>query len=396
MPAGRLEVTVTDGLMPQFSMYTTPYYLFDGMKFFMAKLRKKLDMRFGKMLGWNLTLEHFIFLCGATAGIALSAFGAISNFIMGLHAIAVLIPFINLVVDISCVVYSIKTQRWRGAAVLIFLFASFVLFPFLWFTTGGTMSSSLPLIIGLGVVLAIVFDGKLRIFFFFFTLLLYSAFIVIEMYHPNNFVPYPSREAWYMDVLFGFVLSFLASGGLAFFTLHRYNVAKNETEALLQQLETISITDPLTGVFNRRHLMACLDEEMRRAFDNGTPLALCIVDIDHFKHVNDVYGHLCGDEVLKKIAETILRCLGESEIFGRYGGEEFIILFSDFNLSAALQTIQKFNEALQHADWSHGEPITVSCGIGVYKKGLSYSKFLENADANLYEAKKNGRNRVKY
>ena len=347
-----------------------------------------------KIPGQNLPLEHFIFLCGAIAGIVLSAFGAIGNFTMKLNTLAIIIPLVNLVIDIGCVVYSVVTKKWRGAALIVFSFACFVLFPFLWFTTGGTMSSSLPLIIGLGVVLAIIFNGKLRAFFFFSTLFLYSSFILIELHYPNNFVPYPNREAWYLDILLGFTLSFLASGGLAYFTLLRYNSAKRETEELVQQLESISATDPLTRVFNRRHLMVRIDEEMRKSFDDASPLTLCIMDIDHFKRVNDNYGHLYGDEVLIKIAATISSNLSQNEIFGRYGGEEFIILFLNSDLPATLKVIDDLYKALQEIVWQHGEPITVSGGISTYTKGISYSKFLENADTNLYKAKNTGRNRV--
>jgi len=351
---------------------------------------------FNEALGRNLPLEHIIFLCGAIAGIALSAFGVIGNYVMSLNAISVLIPFVNLVVDVSCIVYSIVMKRWQGAAVVAFVFASFVLFPFLWFTTGGTMSSSLPLVIGLGVVLAIVFSGKVRLILFVSTLVLFSAFILIELYHPNNFIPYPSREAWYLDILFGFVMSYLTSGGLAYFTLLRYNAAKREAETLVHKLETLSITDPLTGVFNRRHLMVRLDEEMRKAYDNGNPLTLCIIDVDFFKQVNDNFGHLYGDEVLKTITETIGRCLSEEELLGRYGGEEFLLVFRNSDLAAAQEILNRTMAALRDVDWPQGGPITVSGGVSVYTKGLSYSKFLEQADKNLYKAKSNGRNRIEY
>ena len=281
-------------------------------------------------------MEHIIFICGAAAGMVLSAFGVIGNFAIGLHFISILIPLLNFLVDGACIVYSVVTKRWQGAAAVAFIFACFVLFPFLWFTSGGTMSSSLPLVIGLGVVLAIIFKGKWRIGLFFTTLLVFCSFILVELYVPNIFIPYPSREAWYFDILFGFVMSYLTSGGLAYFTLVRYNAAKREAEELVRQLEWQSITDALTGVFNRRHLMVRLDEEMRRAYDSGAPLALCILDIDRFKHVNDTYGHLYGDEVLKTLAGTISGCLGEGELFGRYGGEEFLIVFSGRDLTAAL------------------------------------------------------------
>ena len=360
----------------------------------MIKARKRFAAFVGKIVGKGLSLQHSIFLRGAIAGMALSAFGVISNLIIGLPFIAVLVPLVNFIIDIACVVYSIVTKRWKGAAIVIYFFASFALFPFLWFTTGGTMSSNLPLIIGLGVVLAIVFQGKVRGVFFFSTLLLYSAFIVIELYYPNNFIPYPSRSVWYMDVLFGFVLSFLASGGVAYFTVNYYNAIKRETEMLMRKLEKSAIIDPLTGVFNRGHLMARIDEEMRKAFDTGESLAICMLDIDHFKNVNDSYGHVYGDEVLVKIASIIAGCLTPNEILGRYGGEEFVVLFPGRDALEAYEMATDFCKILRQTEWPRGKPITISGGISEYTKGLSYSRFLENADSNLYIAKNNGRDRV--
>lgn len=362
----------------------------------MNKVENKFTSVANKLLGQTLTLEHLIFLCGAFAGIVLSLIGVIGNLAMELHLIAIIIPLINLIIDISCVVYSIKTKRWKGAAILVYFFASFVLFPFLWFTSGGTMSSNLPLVIGLGVVLAIVFNGKVRIFFFFATLLLFSTLIMVELYFPNNFIPYPSREAQYTDILIGFVLSYLASGGLAFFTLLRYNAEKKNAEDLVSQLEVTSITDPLTNVYNRRYLMIQIDEEMRSAYDSGKPLSLCILDIDHFKLVNDTYGHLCGDEVLVLLAKTISSNLDKSAMVGRYGGEEFIIIFPNRNIQETIDELNKLYEILKNTEWPNAQQITVSCGVSEYTKGISYSKFLEESDQNLYKAKNNGRNRIEY
>jgi diguanylate cyclase (GGDEF) domain len=349
-----------------------------------------------RIFGKELSLEHLIFLCGSAAGIILSAFGTIGNLVMGLNIISVIIPFINFAVDVSCVIYSVKRKKWRGASVVVFFFATFVLFPFLWFTTGGTMSSSLPLVIGLGVVLAIVFDGKLRIFFVSSALLLYSAFIIYELYFPNNFIPYPDRESMYLDVLFGFVLSFLATCSLAYFTLIRYKAERRKTEMLIVQLEETSYKDSLTKVYNRRHLMVRLDEEMRKSYDSGASLTLCIMDIDDFKKVNDTYGHVYGDEVLVKIAQAISDTLSENEIFGRYGGEEFVVVFVGSDLTDALSSLNRIYAALDNIEWANDDKITASCGISTYTKGVSYSNFLESADAKLYKAKNSGRNRIEY
>lgn len=362
----------------------------------MTKLKKMFSSLMHHARSSNFSIEHIVFLWGAAAGTILSAIGVIGNHAMNLHWLSVVIPLINLVLDVSCGVYSIVTKKWRGAARVVFLFVSFVMFPMLWFTTGGTMSSSLPLIIGLGVVLALIFRGKFRVFIFSATLVLYSTLIIVELYNPGNFIPYPNRESLYIDVLIGFVLSFLASGSIAYYSIERYNAAKSKSEALVQQLETLSVTDVLTGAYNRRHLMVRLDDEMRKAFDSGEQLSLCIIDIDHFKNVNDTYGHVYGDEVLQKTSRTIMDTLGENEIFGRYGGEEFVVIFMNRNVQDALEIVNNCFEALRNINWSHGTPITVSVGMAAYTKGLSYSKFLADADANLYKAKRNGRDRVEY
>ena len=362
----------------------------------MTALNEKLSNFFAKVFKKDLDIRHIIFLYSALAGAVLSSVGAVGNFIMNLPTFSIIIPSINFIVDVVCAVYSIKTKKWKTTAIIVFFFASFVLFPFLWFTTGGTMSSNLPLIIGLGLVLIIVFEGKLRGFFFVSTLALYSAFIILELYHPNIFIPYPTREVWYVDVLIGFVLSFLASGGLAYITLSRHNAAKKNAEGLAKQLETMSYTDQLTGVYNRRFLLASIDEAMRRSFDSRAPLTVCIMDIDHFKIVNDTYGHLYGDKVLAKIAEVISGCISSNEVLGRYGGEEFVILFKNSDLNRSLAIIDNFLSELKNIQWEHGGSITLSLGVNIYSRGISYSKFMEQADANLYKAKNSGRNCVKY
>ena len=362
----------------------------------MTNEQNRIILLIKRLFGDDLSLEHVIFFFGATAGMILSAFGAISNSVLNMHYLTILIPLLNLAVDIICVIFTFITKQWKCAAVVVYSVASFMLFPFLWFSSGGMMSSNLPLIIGLGVVIMVVFKGKMRAFLFFSVLILYSGLIIFELYFPGHYIEYPSVSAKYWDILIGFSLSFLVSGGLAYFSLKRYQASKKEAEELVKKLEQISVTDPLTGIFNRRHLMTRVDEEMRRSFDSGEPLALCILDIDHFKNVNDTYGHIYGDEVLIKVTSAISHNLDENAVFGRYGGEEFVIVFTNSDLEMVRNTIDKFLKTVREIDWPKGDPITLSGGVSVYTKGLSYSKFLENADMNLYKAKNNGRDRIEY
>jgi diguanylate cyclase (GGDEF)-like protein len=162
------------------------------------------------------------------------------------------------------------------------------------------------------------------------------------------------------------------------------------------KLVRLSLTDALTGLYNRRFLSASIDEEMRLAYDTGSQLTLCILDIDHFKEVNDTYGHEYGDEVLFNIAQIMEASLTDGEIFGRYGGEEFVILFPGKTPAEALPTVRALGDHVRTHGWSHGKPVTLSGGLSSYVKGISYSNFVEAADKNLYIAKREGRDRIIY
>ena len=188
----------------------------------------------------------------------------------------------------------------------------------------------------------------------------------------------------------------LAAGLLIILSVVEQEVmeSKREADHLVRKLETVSLTDSLTGIYNRRFLTSKVDEEMRRSYDDGQPLSLCMIDIDYFKAINDTHGHVYGDKVLIKVAEIISEHLDEDDVFGRYGGDEFLIVFKNNTIDAALAKIHKFMDQIRETEWAHGETVTLSCGLGSYTKGIYYSNFLENVDRHLYRAKENGRNQV--
>jgi diguanylate cyclase (GGDEF)-like protein len=161
----------------------------------------------------------------------------------------------------------------------------------------------------------------------------------------------------------------------------------------------LAAQDVLTGIANRRALMLALEHELARAVRQRTPLALLMLDIDHFKRVNDQYGHLAGDQVLRHTIQVVGQRLRTQDLLGRYGGEEFLVLLPDTDLQGAQQLGQQLCQAVQNApcDW-HGQSIavTVSVGISVCAVGEqpNWESLLLAADKALYRAKDNGRNRV--
>lgn len=164
----------------------------------------------------------------------------------------------------------------------------------------------------------------------------------------------------------------------------------------------LAALDPLTGVANRRSLIAALDRDVARAQRMREPMALMMVDIDHFKDVNDRYGHPAGDRVLCSVVNVLRQRVRAQDLVGRYGGEEFMVLLPDTGLTGAEQLARELCKAVEEsrcpADGVPGPGIAVTVSIGVFggrlESGDSWDMLIAAADRALYQAKNNGRNRV--
>ena len=167
-----------------------------------------------------------------------------------------------------------------------------------------------------------------------------------------------------------------------------------------EQLRELSITDPLTRLYNRRHLMEILGTEFSRIERTGGCLALLIMDIDHFKLVNDTYGHHTGDMVLKSLAESTMALLRPYDTAVRFGGEEFMMVLPETDLAEGITIAERLRAAAEkiRVPASQGNiAITVSLGVSHYPSSSvdSIDRLIEMADSALYRAKAEGRNQVR-
>lgn len=164
------------------------------------------------------------------------------------------------------------------------------------------------------------------------------------------------------------------------------------------QLRTLANTDGLTGVFNRRHFMQAAEYELERARRYNRPLSLLMIDADHFKHVNDTYGHSAGDAVLQFLTATASADLRKVDMIGRVGGEEFAILLPETSVESAAAAAERVRMAIEAAEVSAADAVvrfTVSIGVaGLGSGGRTIDDLLRSADDALYAAKESGRNRV--
>lgn len=178
-------------------------------------------------------------------------------------------------------------------------------------------------------------------------------------------------------------------------------VAMAVKNALLHE-ETVrlSITDTLTGMLNRRALFNGLDQEVSRATRYGQPLSLLMIDIDHFKLLNDTAGHRAGDETLIEVADTLKRLVRKADTLGRYGGEEFLLVLPQLGKAEALEVAEKLRRAVEQLPSRYGasQPggrITISVGVSsLPEDSIRQDRLIDAADAALYASKRGGRNKA--
>ena len=192
-------------------------------------------------------------------------------------------------------------------------------------------------------------------------------------------------------ITFVFVMVMITLGSLGFILMIK--------ERADRKIRKLALTDPLTEVLNRRAFMDHAEQELAFAQRNRLPISVIMLDVDHFKAINDRHGHLTGDLVLVNLVRLLARRLRAQDIIGRYGGEEFCILLpgtSDAGVHAAAESLR---QVVESATLAEDTSVTISLGISVYTPspghpGIDFSALLEDADNALYQAKREGRNRT--
>jgi len=172
-----------------------------------------------------------------------------------------------------------------------------------------------------------------------------------------------------------------------------------ELQRALRETRELAITDPLTGLHNRRYLWELLGRELLKARRNRTPVAAILADIDHFKRFNDTWGHESGDLVLKRVADVIREHVRGSDIGCRYGGEELAVILPDTMLEVAVDRAERIRSGVAALRLEYGgkplDTITLSFGVAIFPQHADNAEaLLRAADEALYEAKRAGRNRV--
>ncbi|MGK0445460.1 MAG: diguanylate cyclase (GGDEF)-like protein [Bermanella sp.] len=232
--------------------------------------------------------------------------------------------------------------------------------------------------------------------FYGFTLFTISCYLAslmwVYQYRPDDI---DLSQEFFVFVGFGLSLCGFVLMGNEFSNLRQsLGDRHRELKGAVSRIEELAITDELTGLYNRRYLMQMLSQQRALANRSRYGFVVCYLDLDHFKKVNDKYGHPFGDKVLKSFANLMSSALREVDIGARLGGEEFVLVLADTNLDAAHGVCQRMAERWREMHFSEapGLELTLSAGITAFKSPETIEQTLERADALLYDAKHRGRN----
>jgi diguanylate cyclase (GGDEF)-like protein len=221
----------------------------------------------------------------------------------------------------------------------------------------------------------------------------------LTMYVMSRLRPddYPPDVEWVHFVLMATILPVMSMlSGQLMGIRSRLRAQRNALEAALERIRQLATRDELTDLPNRRHAHELFMQLARQAERNGAPLTLCLLDLDHFKQINDNFGHGAGDEVLKRFSAIAGSALRESDVLARWGGEEFLVLLPDTDARQATTTMARVRLALAGVRLiaaPEGGSVTFSGGVAQFRPGESMEHALERADFALYRAKSDGRNR---
>jgi diguanylate cyclase (GGDEF)-like protein len=275
-------------------------------------------------------------------------------------------------------------------------FLAIIFFNFTWLTVylGGVNAPTAAWLITAPVA-AMFLGGAISASFW----LLMSCATIVKIYLLDQMLAPAQQLASSNMPLLHLICNLLLYAVVVVFVL-LFEVAKTQGFVKLEQalavINELATRDELTGSHNRRHLMKLLEEEKYRSGRSGNLFCLCLLDLDFFKHVNDTYGHNGGDAVLREFARTVQGEIRSRDCFGRYGGEEFLLMLPDTMLEQALMLVEQLRlrvRQLAFPDISDDLRLTVSIGLAEYRSGESIGQTIARADEALYAAKSSGRDR---
>ncbi len=298
-------------------------------------------------------------------------------------------------------------SRFRHQFFVFRIFSIFTLIfiytPLLWILNGGSQSGIpyfIPLFVSFLSILTITpKSSKTNRLISYAVLATFSLVVIVlillEFSHPEIFYQYTDKTTQKIDIIVAAVFSLLGNYLIIMSFVKLYYRQLEKAEEATCRLEELVIRDSMTCLYNHAFALSCLKEEVDRAVRRNSALSVIMMDIDHFKKINDTYGHPFGDNVLKQLSQTFQNNCRSIDTVARYGGEEFLIILPDTTSQIASVIANRLLGLARNLKFENDVSVTVSAGIAGHIPGDTASSLIDRADSYLYKAKNAGRDQVK-
>lgn len=352
----------------------------------------------------ELSLESRILIITALVGMIFSFSAAIGNYLLGAGIIPTTAAFSMGLLTIYFFYLAYFKKSYIVPAYSALLTLTLIIIPLLWVYNGG-LSGSIPFFYIFNICLSAILLNKLRYkIILSIQILVLISLLIFEFNYPDYIISFSSKTADFIDKSVSIVVISLAMFLMIIKIMKEYYLTIDKLRSTYKELQksndvlyNAAITDELTGLINRRHIIELLADQIEND-RHQKGMSTIMVDIDHFKKINDTYGHSIGDQVLIKVSKLLKDNLRCADFVGRIGGEEFLILMPDTSRETAFNRADDLRKSVADLKWDYTN-LRVTISAGIYHCNCDGSEncdtILNNSDIALYQAKNEGRNLIR-